>query len=122
MVLPNTTTTITNFKRTEGDSMKYYKVTFQFKHDGEWKDDYLSNNGEGFNHTDARYIADDLKSHGADGLPCREVYVQRMFRTYIGKDGSELHDGDTVEYPDGHRKKLYLTEDGELGTDATNPK
>ena len=102
--------------------MNYFKVTFQFKHDGEWKDDCLSNNGEGFSYADARYIADDLKSRGADGLLCREVQVERMLRTYIDKDGNELQDGDIVCYPDGHTKKLYLTEDGELGIDATNPK
>lgn len=40
---------------------------------------------------------------------------------YFDKNGVELHEGDTIVYPDGSTKKLYRTEDGELGTDATNP-
>ena len=48
---------------------------------------------------------------------------------YFDKEGNELHDGDMVEFdavivPDGkvRREKLYLTSEGTLGTDATNPK
>lgn len=47
---------------------------------------------------------------------------------YFDKEGSELHDGDMVEFdavivPEGkiRREKLYLTSEGTLGTDATNP-
>lgn len=39
---------------------------------------------------------------------------------YFDKNGVELFDGDTVKFGD-EVKKLYLTVDGELGTDATNP-
>ena len=35
--------------------------------------------------------------------------------------GKELHDGDTIVYESGREEKLYLTTDGTLGTDATNP-
>lgn len=50
-----------------------------------------------------------------------------VFR-YFDKEGNELHDGDFVRFDgevtvDGNplEKVLYMTEDGELGTDATNP-
>ena len=39
---------------------------------------------------------------------------------YYDKKGNELHDGDTVKYDDGKIEKLYLTESGQLGVDATN--
>lgn len=39
---------------------------------------------------------------------------------YFDKNGVELFDGDTVKFGD-RVEKLYLTVDGELGTDATNP-
>lgn len=47
---------------------------------------------------------------------------------YFDRDGNELHDGDMVRFEaeatiDGKviERRLYLTEDGELGVDATNP-
>lgn len=40
---------------------------------------------------------------------------------YFDKEGNELHEGDSVRYPDGRVKGVYMTEDGWLGTDATNP-
>ena len=40
---------------------------------------------------------------------------------YFDRNGTELHDGDVVQYESGSRQKLYLTVDGRLGTDATNP-
>ena len=40
---------------------------------------------------------------------------------YFDRNGTELHDGDVVQYVSGNRQKLYLTENGLLGTDATNP-
>lgn len=44
---------------------------------------------------------------------------------YFDKEGNGLHAGDLVEFDDRDQehkiKKLYETEDGELGTDATNP-
>lgn len=41
--------------------------------------------------------------------------------TYIDREGNELHDGDTIMWADGRMEKLYATEQGLLGTDATNP-
>ena len=39
---------------------------------------------------------------------------------YFDRNGIELHDGEVVQYESGSRQKLYLTENGRLGTDATN--
>ena len=39
---------------------------------------------------------------------------------YYDVNGVELHDGDTVIYR-GEEMKVYLTENDELGFDATNP-
>lgn len=40
---------------------------------------------------------------------------------YYDKHGTEIHDGDTIKWDNGKVEKVYLTEDNELGTDATNP-
>ena len=40
---------------------------------------------------------------------------------YFDMNGEEIRDGDFV-FMEGKRQKVYLTEDGYLGTDATNPK
>ena len=40
---------------------------------------------------------------------------------YFDRNSIELHDGEVVQYESGSRQKLYLTENGRLGTDATNP-
>lgn len=40
---------------------------------------------------------------------------------YFDRDGNELHDEDVVVYEDGREERIYLTIDGKLGTDATNP-
>ena len=40
---------------------------------------------------------------------------------YYDKDGTEITDGCTIEYPDGKMKKVYRTTEDELGIDATNP-
>lgn len=41
---------------------------------------------------------------------------------YYDMNGTEITDGCTIRYPDGKTEKVYLTTDGELGTDATNSK
>ena len=41
---------------------------------------------------------------------------------YFDKHGNEITDGCTIRYADGHTEKVYLTTDGQLGTDATNPR
>ena len=40
---------------------------------------------------------------------------------YFDKNGKEITEGCRVKYPSGTIRKVYLTENGELGTDATNP-
>ena len=40
---------------------------------------------------------------------------------YFDKNGKEIFAGDTIKYLDGTKEKVYLTEKGTLGTDATNP-
>lgn len=40
---------------------------------------------------------------------------------YFDKNGTPIVEGCLIKYPDGKVKKVYLTENDELGTDATNP-
>ena len=40
---------------------------------------------------------------------------------YYDKHGKEITDGCTIRYADGKEQKVYLTENGELETDATSP-
>jgi hypothetical protein len=47
-------------------------------------------------------------------------------KRYFDKNGTEIKEGCRIKYPHGDRslcriEKVYLTEDGELGVDATNP-
>ena len=48
------------------------------------------------------------------------LYENGAYR-YFDKNGTELKDGDVVQFDSGKQEKLYLTESGQLGTDATNP-
>lgn len=41
--------------------------------------------------------------------------------TYFDKNGKEITEGCYVKYPMGKVVRVYQTEDGQLGTDATNP-
>lgn len=41
---------------------------------------------------------------------------------YFDRNGAEITEGCEVKYANGKIKKVYLTENEELGTDATNPK
>lgn len=43
-------------------------------------------------------------------------------RKYFDRNGAEIIEGCKVKYANGEIKRVYLTEDGELGTDTTNPK
>ena len=40
---------------------------------------------------------------------------------YFDKNGTELQEGDMIRYDSGRVQKLYRTDKGRLGTDATNP-
>lgn len=57
----------------------------------------------------ARIIEEDLKTK--NGL--------QKFR-YFDRNGEELHEGDIIRYESGRWECLHLTEQGELGIDATN--
>ena len=41
---------------------------------------------------------------------------------YYDKNGVEITDGSCIKYNDGTIRTVYLTNENELGTDATNPK
>lgn len=52
------------------------------------------------------------------------VYIDKSVtpQRYFDRNGDEIHQGDYVKrITDGQVKKVYLTEDGLLGLDATNP-
>ena len=42
-------------------------------------------------------------------------------KQYFDKNGVRIVDGCRIKYADGSIRKVYLTTDGDLGTDATNP-
>lgn len=42
-------------------------------------------------------------------------------RRYFDRNGEEITDGCSIRYNDGSVRKVYLTVDEQLGTDATNP-
>ena len=43
-------------------------------------------------------------------------------RKYFDKNGKEITEGCKIKFESGRIEKVYLTVDGELGTDATNPR
>lgn len=43
-------------------------------------------------------------------------------RKYYDKNGKEITEGCKIKFESGRIEKVYLTTEGELGTDATNPK
>ena len=53
------------------------------------------------------------------------IKVENGKKRYFDRNGKEITEGCKVKYKDGVRNRtvytVYLTEDGELGTDATNP-
>ena len=57
--------------------MKRYKVTFEERINGIWKEDYFSNNGEGFSYNDALYISQNI-AHGLDGIPVRNIQIEEI--------------------------------------------
>ena len=40
---------------------------------------------------------------------------------YFDKNMNKISDGDLIKWGDGHTEKVYLTKNGFLGTDVTNP-
>ena len=49
------------------------------------------------------------------------IKMENGVRRYFDRNGKEITEGCTIRYENGRTMKVYLTEDGELGTDATNP-
>lgn len=54
------------------------------------------------------------------------IKVENGKKRYFDRNGKEITEGCTIKYIHGDKsleriEKVYLTEDGELGTDATNP-
>ena len=49
------------------------------------------------------------------------IKVENGKHRYFDKHGVEITDGCKIRYEDGRIEKVYLTTEGELGTDATNP-
>lgn len=48
------------------------------------------------------------------------IKVENGKYKYFDKHGVEITEGCKIRYTDGKIKTVYLTEEGELGTDATN--
>lgn len=40
---------------------------------------------------------------------------------YYDKNGTEITEGCRIRFPNGRIERVYLTQNGELGWDATNP-
>ena len=55
-----------------------YGVFFEARYEGKWSEDYFTLNGDGFTWDEAVYIANDLRSHGADGIPVRNVRIEKL--------------------------------------------
>lgn len=53
-------------------------------------------------------------------METKSCIVEGKINRYFDKNGVELFDGDDVML-NGEIQRLYLTEDGNLGTDAKNP-
>ena len=50
------------------------------------------------------------------------IKVENGKYRYFDKNGIEITEGCKIRCADGKIKTVYLTEEGELGTDATNPR
>lgn len=48
------------------------------------------------------------------------IKLENGERLYFDKNGDEICDGSLIKYEDGRIERVYLCEDGQLGTDATN--
>lgn len=55
-------------------------------------------------------------------MPKGTIIIKDGQYRYYDKNGKEITEGCRIVYPNDKRiYKVYRTEDGELGTDATNP-
>ena len=48
------------------------------------------------------------------------IKMQGENRKYFDRNGREITEGCRIKYASGQIEKVYLTEDNQLGTDATN--
>lgn len=49
------------------------------------------------------------------------IKVENGVHRYYDKHGVEITEGCIIRFPSGRREKVYRTQKGHLGTDATNP-
>ena len=49
------------------------------------------------------------------------IKMENDVRKYFDRNGKEITKGCKIRYSNGKVKTVYLTENDELGTDATNP-
>lgn len=57
---------------------------------------------------------------GDGAMKAKILFEDDKYR-YFDKNGVELHDEDVIVWDSGKEEKIYLTKQGQLGTDATNP-
>lgn len=50
------------------------------------------------------------------------IKMENDVRHYFDKNGIEITEGCSIKWASGRIQEVYLTDEGELGTDATNPK
>jgi len=50
------------------------------------------------------------------------IKMENGKRRYFDRNGSEITAGCQIRYESGQIRTVYLTEDNQLGTDATNPR
>lgn len=50
------------------------------------------------------------------------VIIENGKRRYFDRNGKEIIEGCRIKYENGSIAEVYLTDDEQLGTDATNPK
>lgn len=49
------------------------------------------------------------------------IKIENGKKRYFDRNGKEITEGCKIKYKNGKIKEVYLTENDELGTDATNP-
>lgn len=49
------------------------------------------------------------------------IKTENGVQKYYDRNGKEITEGCKIRYSSGRIEKVYLTEENELGTDATNP-
>lgn len=49
------------------------------------------------------------------------IKIENGKKRYFDRNGKEITEGCKIKYENGKIKEVYLTENDELGTDATNP-